>query len=320
MKRWRVAVVLGVAGAGLVLPATAFANQFAVVSSAGALARGNGATAATLLSTGTYQVTFTKDLSHCGFAVTPGDPGAGAVSGPITATVALRGGNNDALFIQTWDQTSGSLSSQPFHVTTYCGKKTNFAVVDSAGTKARGRHVVSTTHLGAGNYEVVFDHKVSGCAFVATIGTIGAGSVVNPGLITVAGRAGNPAGVFVRVVDRLGNSLDSSFHLAVTCGSAKDYAVVEGTGVLARGHHVTSVAKLSSTPNAGTYQVIFDRTVSGCAYNISIGPTTNGGSIGPPPVASTTATRAGNANGVFIFIHQANGATIDEPFHLTVYC
>jgi hypothetical protein len=79
------------------------------------------------------------------------------------------------------------------------------------------------------------------------------------------------------------------------------------------------VAKLSGT-NGGTYEVIFDRTVSGCAYNISVGTTTNGGSIGPPPVASTSATRAGNSSGVFIFIHQANGSTIDEPFHLTVYC
>jgi hypothetical protein len=43
--------------------------------------------------------------------------------------------------------------------------------------------------------------------------------------------------------------------------------------------------------------------------------------------ASTSATRAGNPNGVFIFLHgvfiflhQTNGATIDEPFHLAVTC
>src|SRR5690242_12850335 len=130
MKRWRVAVILGVAGAGLVLPSTAFANKFAVVSSAGTLVRQVGATAAVQLSTGTYQVTFNKDMSHCGYVATAGDPGSGAVGGPITATVATRAGNNDALFIQTWDQTTGALSNQPFHVTTYCDKTTNFAVVD----------------------------------------------------------------------------------------------------------------------------------------------------------------------------------------------
>lgn len=319
MKCLRVVAVLGVVGAALTLPATAFATQFAVVSSAGALVRGNGATGAVALSTGTYQVTFNKDVSKCGFAVTAGDPGAGAVSGPVIATVALRAGNVNGLFIQTFDQTTGALSNQPFHVANYCGKTNNFAVVDSAGALARGGHIASTTHLGTGNYEVIFDHNVRKCAYVATIGTTGAGSITSPGLITVAGRAGNVAGVFVRVVDRAGNSLDSSFHLTVACGPKKHFAVVEGTGTLARGQHVTSVAKLSGA-NGGTYAVIFDRTVSGCVYNASVGPTTNGGSIGPPPVAITTATRAGNANGVFIFIHQANGATIDEPFHLTIYC
>jgi hypothetical protein len=97
------------------------------------------------------------------------------------------------------------------------------------------------------------------------------------------------------------------------------FAVVEANGTLARGGHVTSLAKLSGA-NGGTYQVIFDRTVSGCAYNATVGPSTFGGSIGPPPVTITTATRAGNPNGVFIFIHQANGTTIDEPFHLVVSC
>jgi hypothetical protein len=319
MKRLRIATVLAVVGVGLTLPATALANQFAVVSNAGTLVRAHGATAAVQLSTGTYQVTFAKDMAACGFAVTAGDPGAGAVSGPVTGTVAIRAGNTHALFIQTWDQTTGGLSNEPFHVTTYCGKTTNFAVVESTGATARGSHVVSSTHLSAGNYEVIFDHKVKGCVYVATVGTIGAGSVPNPGLITVAGRAGNTSGVFVRVVDRSGNSLDSSFHLAVTCGQTKNDAVVEASGAIARSHHVVSVAKLSGA-NGGTYEVIFDRNVSVCAYNASIGPSTNGGSIGPPPVAITTATRAGNPNGVFIFIHQANGATIDEPFHLTVYC
>ena len=94
---------------------------------------------------------------------------------------------------------------------------------------------------------------------------------------------------------------------------------LEANGTLARGRNVVSVAKLSGA-NGGTYEVIFNRTVSGCVYTGDVGTTTNGGSIGPPPVILTTATRAGNANGVFIFIHQANGSTIDEPFHLVVDC
>ena len=153
----RAAVMLGVVAAGLTLPTAAFANKWAVVSSAGALVRGNGAVGATALSNGTYQVTFNSDMSGCGFAATAGDPGAGAVAGPITSTVALRAGNNNALFIQTWDQTAGTLSNQPFHVTTFCGTKTNFAVVEANGALVRGGHTVSATQLGPGSYEVVFN-------------------------------------------------------------------------------------------------------------------------------------------------------------------
>jgi hypothetical protein len=295
-------------------------RKWAVVNSAGALVRGVGAVSASSLGTGTYQVTFNSDMSGCAYIATAGDTGAGAVSGPITATVATRAGNNNALFIQTFDQSTGSLSNQPFHVITFCKSKDRWAVIGSDGSIARrGSPVVSAAHLGTGNYEVIFSRPVAKCSFTGAIGTTGAGSISNPGTLTVAGRAGNKNGVFVRIVDRLGNSLDSSFHLGVTCGKASLMAVLEANGALARSHNVVSVAKLSGT-NGGTYEVIFNRTVSGCAYIASIGPTTNGGSIGPPPVVITTATRAGNSNGVFLFLHQANGSTIDEPFHLAVNC
>jgi hypothetical protein len=293
------------------------AGKWAVVNSAGTLIRGNGATSSTLLSTGTYQVAFSSNQTNCAYISTPGDTGAGAVSGPIINTVASRAGNPNALFIQAFDQSTGTVSSQPLHVATYCGTKKLYAVVDATGNLARGPRVVSSARLSAGNYEVIFNRKIKNCAFTATLGTTGTGSIPAPGLITVAGRAGNFSGVFVRIVDRTGTSLDSSFHLAVTCSGL--FAVVESNGTLARGGHVTSLAKLSGA-NGGTYEVIFDRTVSGCAYTATIGTTTFGGSIGPPPVTITTATRAGNPNGVFIFEHQASGATIDEPFHLVVSC
>jgi len=292
------------------------AGKWEVGSSAGALVRSKAGTAYTQLSIGTYVATFNSDQSKCAYIATPGDPGSGAVSGPVIATVATRSGNNNALFLQTWDQSTGALTNAPVHVATYCGTKKTYAVVGANGALARGSRVVSTARVGAGAYEVIFDRKVNTCAFTASIGTTGTGSVVAPGLITVAGRAGNKFGVFVNTVDRSGIQTDMPFHLAANCGG--DYAVVESNGTLARGAHVVSVTKLSGT-NGGTYEVIFDRTVSACAYTATIGLSTNGGSINTP-VAVTTATRAGNANGVFVFIHQTNGSTIDEPFHLNVSC
>jgi hypothetical protein len=306
----------------LAIPATAqAANKWAVVTSAGALVRSNGATAAAPVGTGTYQVTFKTDMTNCAFIADPGDPGAGAVGGPAIATVAERAGNTKALFIQTFDQTTGALTNEPFHVTTYCGTGLKWAVVGSDGSLARGGHVTSTTHLSAGNYEVAFDTNVHKCAFTATVGTTSTGSVATPGEITVAGRAGNKMAVFVHTEDRSGVAADSSFHLGVTCGTTRLYAVVDTTSTtatLARGSKVTSVAKLGGA-GTGTYQVIFNRAVSTCAYEATVGVSANGGSV-TDPVAITTATRAGNANGVFLFVHQTNGATIDEPFHLTVYC
>jgi hypothetical protein len=262
-------------------------------------------------------VTFGKSQAGCAYVATSGDTGAGAVSGPIVVTVATRSGNTSALFIQTWDQSTGATANEPFHVTTYC-PKAKFAVVDSNGALARGGHVVSTAHLGTGSYEVIFDSKVSKCAFTSSIGTTGAGSVPNPGQVTVAGRAGNVNGVFVKIVDRTGADVDQPFHLGVNCGSKKLIAVINTNGTKARGANVVSSTKLSGT-NGGTYEVIFNRNVAGCGYVATVGVTGNGGSI-TTPVTITTATRAGNANGVFLFIHQTNGSTIDEPFHLFVVC
>jgi hypothetical protein len=318
--RRRAAMVMCALAAMLIIPSMAQAAtaKWAVFNSAGSLVRGSGATGVIHLSTGTYEVDFNSNMTGCAYSATSGDVGAGAVSGPIAVSVASRAGNPNGLFLQTFDQTSGALSDQPVHVVTQCSTKKKWAVVSSAGALARGSHVISTAHLGTGSYEVIFDRSVSKCAFIVNAGTTGAGTVGNPGTVTMAGRAGNKAGVFVRTVDRLGNGVDQSFHLAVVCGKASLFGVIESTGAFVRGQHVVSVAKLSGA-NGGTYEVIFDRTVAGCAYVATVGTTGNGGSISTP-VQITTATRAGNPNGVFIFIHNQDGSTIDEPFHLAVFC
>ena len=196
--------------------------------------------------------------------------------------------------------------------------------MDSAGVLARGSaKVVSTSRLGTGSYEVIFTRSVAKCSFTATIGTTSTGSIPAPGQATVAGRAGNNNGVFIRIVDRAGNSLDPGDigKAGVDLSLLDEWERICATSQI----RIPDVGDLwllrlvEGNPNRGTYEVIFNRTVSGCSYTPSVGTTGNGGSISTP-VTITTATRAGNSNGVFIFIHQTNGATIDEPFHLTVYC
>jgi len=317
-RRRRLLLQVGIFVIALAAPAVAQAAQkYAVVNSAGAVVRSVGATGSIHLSTGTYEVDFSSSMLNCAYVATVGDPGAGAVSQPAVATVATRAGNNRGLFIQTFDQTTGSAVDLPFQVQTFCGLK-HWAVVASDGSLARGGHATSSTRLATGAYEVIFDGNVSKCAYTASLGTTSTGSVGDPGQVTVAGRAGNVNGVFVEIVNRSGTPVDSSFHLSVNCGSAKLIGVINANGTKARGPNVVSSTKLSGA-NGGTYEVIFNRNVSACSYTATVGTTTNGGSI-TTPVTITTATRAGNANGVFLFIHQTNGATIDEPFHLFVLC
>jgi hypothetical protein len=307
------------AAAVICLPAAARAGgtKWAVVNSAGTLVRGSGATGALHLGAGTYEVDFATSMVNCAYVATSGDVGVGAVSGPIEVTVASRAGVPKGLFIQTFDQTTGATVDAPFHVITYCGTSPDYAVVGSDGVLARGSGVVSATRLGIGNYEVVFDRTVKKCTFSAAIGTIAAGSVPAPGEITVAVRAGNGKGVFVRTIARTGGNADSPFHLGVDCGDVKLIGVINADGTKARGTRIVSSTRLSS-PNAGLYEAIFDRNVTSCAYIATIGlPGSN--SIGDP-VTITTASRSGNVNGVFLFIHHQNGATLDEPFHLAVWC
>jgi hypothetical protein len=78
---------------------------------------------------------------------------------------------------------------------------------------------------------------------------------------------------------------------------------------------------VSSTPIAGVgqYGVIFDRDVTECAYNATVGTPTNFGSVNDP-VTISTARRTGNPNGVFVKILNVSGAGQAEPFHLKVTC
>src|SRR4051812_33407987 len=89
---WRRLLQVGVFALALAAPAMAHAavQSHAVVSSAGVLVRGVGATGALHLGTGTYQVNFSTNMSRCGYIATPGDTGAGAVLSPAVATVATR--------------------------------------------------------------------------------------------------------------------------------------------------------------------------------------------------------------------------------------
>jgi S-layer homology domain len=100
-----------------------------------------------------------------------------------------------------------------FLVKTLDVAKNRFAVVNSNGTLARGRGVVSTARLTTGFYQVIFDTNITGCAYI--------GTVVLPGLVNVGGflttKAGTTNTVLVNTFSEAGGVDDRSFQVEVVC-------------------------------------------------------------------------------------------------------
>ena len=92
-----------------------------------------------------------------------------------------------------------------------------FAVVNSDGTKLRGKAVASTSRLSAGTYDVRFNRNVSACAWTGTVGFRTFGGSTGPAIITVTGRAGTNNGLFVSTYNSAGSLTDEPFLVVVVC-------------------------------------------------------------------------------------------------------
>jgi hypothetical protein len=307
-------VAAGAALIALALPATAqAAKNWVVVQSNGTFVRGNGVASTTRRSAGTYLVTFDTSVSKCGYVATPGDVASGAVPDSAVATVARRTGNPHTVVVRTSNETTGVLADEPFHVSAHCGGASRFAVVGKGGAVSRGSHVVSARRIARGRYSVHFDSDVANCVFTASIGATRTTLVPAPGEISVA-RGKKPHDVSVATVGPGGSLKSFPFHLAVSCGTAPFRAVVKKDGTFVRGRNVTSTGPVAS----GRYEVIFTQHVTHCAYLATVGSPTS--RISPRPLTITTASRTGDANGVFLFIRDPAGNPVNHAFHLTVRC
>jgi hypothetical protein len=103
-------------------------------------------------------------------------------------------------------------------------------------------------------------------------------------------------------------------HASEIVAQAKDlWAVVAGDGALARKNAATTSAKLGT----GEYEVVFDRDVTACAYNVTLGATD---ATEAPAGEAGASQRAGNARAVAVVTRDSGGTKADRPFHLTVNC
>lgn len=92
-----------------------------------------------------------------------------------------------------------------------------------------------------------------------------------------------------------------------TLGVALLAALVQSDGSLLSGSGATGATRLGT----GTYEVDFNRDVTGCYYTAT--PFNAGFSIETEP-------RSGNPNGVFVSIQFRDGTAADQQFYLIVYC
>lgn len=91
-----------------------------VVKSDGTIFRSAGATAASQLGIGEYEVDFDRDVSACAYISTAGSPIAGAADRG-QSDVAPRSGSPNGVYVETLDS-AGNYYSLPFHLIVFCAK------------------------------------------------------------------------------------------------------------------------------------------------------------------------------------------------------
>jgi Collagen triple helix repeat (20 copies) len=93
-----------------------------------------------------------------------------------------------------------------------------WAVVASNGSLSRGSGATASTRTGTGVYRVTFNHTVTACAYIASLGDTGSTAPSEGNFISTSGDAGNTSAVDVYAWNRNGlASEDHAFHLAVLC-------------------------------------------------------------------------------------------------------
>jgi len=92
-------------------------------------------------------------------------------------------------------------------------------------------------------------------------------------------------------------------------------AVVNSDGSLARGDHAVSV---THTSGGSSYIVAFDRNVTNCTFNATIG--LSGSAFTSPPGFITVVGAAVNANAVYVSTTDSAGTGAERGFHLNITC
>ena len=100
---------------------------------------------------------------------------------------------------------------------------------------------------------------------------------------------------------------------SATADGVTRQAVITPAGTTVRVRGVSSSARSGE----GQYDVVFDRDVTACVYNATIG---DEGAGGPGTGQISVLSMPGNVNGVRVRTRNSDGNPVDRSFHLIVSC
>src|SRR5258708_9844423 len=99
-----------------------------------------------------------------------------------------------------------------------------------------------------------------------------------------------------------------------------NWAVVSGAGVVVRSSSVPGPVTVEHTASTGIYEVNFNKDVSGCAYEATIGDTASAVPV-QGQISVSGDVNADSVDDVYVQTFDKTGVTpTDSPFHLTVTC
>jgi hypothetical protein len=135
--------------------------------------------------------------------------------GVFAGTAMAGGGGNGP------NPAAGKASVTPHFSTTTAVRVKAAAVINANATVQRAStlpyHVVSSTSIGTGVYDLRFSHSITGCAWVGTVGLGGFSGSTGPAQITMTGRAGTNNGLFITTFNGAGTPTAEPFHVIVVC-------------------------------------------------------------------------------------------------------
>ncbi len=199
-------------------------TAFAVVGYSADLVRSSQGVTLNPLGYGRYEVRFPRrfheSVASCAYLATVGDPENALVFNP-SGVYTGSGPDTRSVYIETKNPGGGLQDGVPFHLAVVCrsAPKTRVAVVASNGFRDRGSASTTSFRSAPGKYALVTTKNVSGCATVATRGSVDQAVPYYPATVEIVpGPAPNTVGVEMRNLLLFGDTpLDDAFHAAIVC-------------------------------------------------------------------------------------------------------